>query len=382
MRSALCGALVLVACGAAVEEVSGTSSTTTVRETGTSSSGDVPDLASSASVLFIVSDTLPTDRSVELASAVEAFATALEGVDVRIAFAKASAEHPLCGTSPNSPPAVGAFVATSCRDRPEDFDLGEVTDTSCIQACSAEFNLDGSWFEAFHDGTSNVSGASFSEAVACASLQGINGCGNQPLWVLSRAIERSGTVGTEEEGFFREGSLPVVVMVSSLDDCSFNDAFESVFLPGGESALWNGSEPSAAICWNASTQCAADGTCVATNRLPDGEETDGDGVLRSVAGFVAQLESLGDASGHAPLVLPLAGAPRPPLAAGAEASPDYFERFGVDPVCGGTGDAVFPTVRLQALSAGFSGGIEMPLLCDGQQEPLGQLAQLIRERVS
>lgn len=199
----------------------------------------------------------------------------------------------------------GNFKTTSCRRRPEDFQIvsfGEVVedyfDEACASVCQHE-EIEILPTTTFHDPTPRVrpwieningvtnlaEGVDAVEAFQCLGPQGVTGCGfESPLEAMRHGLLQAGDENSEEYGFMRPGAILAVVFVTDEADCS--SRYANVADPwevNGSRALWSPENRASGrltseVCWFAGVDCEeqADGTreCWSVNKASDGTEAE------------------------------------------------------------------------------------------------------------
>jgi hypothetical protein len=241
-------------------------------------------------------------------------------LDYRIAVTTADVRQPWC----DSVAEDGAFVATSCRARLDDF----VTDADanerildgaidlralCTDACAhatistlpTAIEPDGErrgrpWIER-HEGVLNLAAdVSASEALTCLGLVGVSGCAYEsPLEAASLALQRAQDPRDPAFGFLRREAALFVLFVGDESDCSVRPEHAAIFDPDGDGALWadGATAPSSAVCWNAGMRCTGAGDpydrCDPLAIDASGVEADDDAaVLQPLSKYIEQLRAI------------------------------------------------------------------------------------------
>ncbi|MBK6916848.1 MAG: VWA domain-containing protein [Deltaproteobacteria bacterium] len=270
-----------------------------------------------------------------LAANFPAFIGVLEAEDVkanyRIGVTTTDNGNPWCGATS---PEAGKLQMSSCRGRTGQFVFSgnppaDATAAACTDVCNFDeisttdtvTEFDGipkprPWLENI-EGKNNlaekadVNGMSrvptTTEAFQCFGPQGIAGCGFEShLESMYKAFLRAQKNDEEQYGFLRSNAILSIVVISDETDCSYNNAYQSIFLPasmgGNPAAFWSdptASAPTSAVCWRAGVHCDGGGTpydsCESVNKDVDANEgvADDKAVLHPVkryTDFVQQLE--------------------------------------------------------------------------------------------
>ncbi len=327
---------------------------------------------------------------------VDALDSANPPVDYRIGVTTTDNGNPWCqGTGPEA----GMLRATSCRARPTEFVFQgaqtiDATQEACYDVCTMEnLQLPNPWVEVNGStGTSNVPGNQVKDTLRCMLPQGINGCGfESPLESAWKALRRSSTEGDESFGFLRDGALPVVVFISDEGDCSYNNEWETIFLPDGERVFWSDQSapaPTSAVCWNAGVACNgngvyddcfpidldAGGNQVSANEAPDRA------VLRPISRYVDEFRALGVFT----IAINGVNPDGVPMYADSLEDPQFQSDFGIGPGCSSVSGQAVPPVRLRQMVAEVSGTDAQNLfsICDPDYSPaFSALANGILQRL-
>ncbi|MBL4685212.1 MAG: VWA domain-containing protein [Nannocystaceae bacterium] len=321
-------------------------------------------------------------------------------VDYRIGMTTTDNSNPWC---PGTTPEAGQFRLSSCRSRLNEFTFSgavmiDASDVGCLDVCGAEMlNVTPTpdeagqmaqrpWIEVT-DGVSNIDGLSVAEALACAIPQGINGCGfEQPLESLHKAIGRTNNDDEPAYGFFRPGSLRVVVVVSDEADCSYQD--ESIFLPDGPRTFWSLPEegsPTSAVCWHAGVGCS-NGDCFPVDLDPGGADTnDASAVMFPVSRYTASFQALEDdaktVTPGADLLMALIGGFNSDgsVTYADAVDPEFMDNFGIGPGCSSELGEAVPMVRLLAVAQAFDTGdaVATHSICEEHQSAMTSLGDRI-----
>ncbi len=272
----------------------------------------------------------------------------------RVAVATASVSGPACAEVDVA--RRGAFTATSCLDRLEDFIGPDGTDARwlCTDHCehttvALGLSAERPWLEPLTL-PADISPAA---ALSCLLPQGIAGCEYAaPLEATMFAWRRMALEGTPEHAFLRGTQPPRVVVLTDGVDCSLTEAGAAAFDPDGQRALWSDPEAAAAteaVCWHAGVSCEGDPVefddCVAVDRGLDGEPAavDQEPVLFPLSEYerlFAEEQLLYVIAG-----VPV-GEPREPIYS-ARGDPAWLQEHGVDPGCSDGEISALPPVRLR-----------------------------------
>lgn len=365
-------------------------------------------------ILLVIDDSSSmADNAALLADNLAGFAVYLEAPDVRldyrVAITTTDVHQPYCGPGPQD----GAFVASPCRARLDDFVVaatheGPAADLRgvCTDACGRDelaivptaLTADGElaprpWIERIAGQRNLPEHVSTAEALACLGLVGAAGCTYEsPLEAAYLALLRTFDRDDPAHGFLRDDAALFVLFISDETDCSVRPEHADIFDPAGPRALWEpgASSATSAVCWNAGMRCVGEGPvfddCVAASVGADGAllDDDDDAVLYPVSRYAELLRQIerqkqaarGDDGRHV-FVHVLGGVPSfggfggAPFFAEAH---DEIERmaFGIGPACSRSSDAAggidlvaHPPGRLRELAEQFQ-RYDNPLfsLCD------------------
>jgi len=198
--------------------------------------------------------------------------------DVQVMVTTTDMGHPMCDpfSKPDYEPAQGAPIATACVDRLERFTaLGanpEMRPDVCIDACPEDQYVILAdpfvHFDATNDNVlGEVAGDRVVAALECVVPQGIDGCGFEAtLESMLQALDPNKPWNMAALPFLRPGAPLGIIILTDETDCSpkdlrhfdpqndddpeFNQFWEDKGgIPG------NKSEPTSAVCWNASMTC-------------------------------------------------------------------------------------------------------------------------------
>lgn len=295
-------------------------------------------------------------------------------VDYRIAVTTTDNGNPWCG---QTSPEAGGLRATSCRGRSHEFVFAgaqtvDAFDQACAGVCDLEtLGFDGLWLDVQRStGTSNVTG-SVADNLSCMLPQGIDGCGFEaPLESMWKAVSRTETQGQPGYGFHRPGALLAVVIVTDEADCSYNDEYESIFLPDGDRAFWSdpsAASPTSAVCWNAGVACTGTGpyACQVQDYGSDGApQSDPDqAVLRPIDRYTDQLVERGA------YLFAIDGVNADGSVTYAPGDAQFMADFGIGPGCQSTVARAVPPVRIRETVARVSGGGNERSICDVDYAP-------------
>jgi hypothetical protein len=217
---------------------------------------------------------------------------------------------------------------------------------------------------------------------------------------------RAQAADEEEYGFLRASSLLMLVIVSDEADCSYNNEWQSIFLPasmGGNQVFWsdpNASAPTSAVCWNAGVACTGVGPfdeCHAEGKNVEGVSTTSpdEMVLQPMSRYLdflrqVELDKQGTDPGTRVLVAVIGGVPLGyqdgeaiPYAPASD--PAIQLGYGIGPACmqpDGVGFAV-PAVRERGVAEAFAdNGRNLWSVCDASYDmAMDGIAQMIAKRV-
>jgi hypothetical protein len=336
------------------------------------STGTPEPTARAVDILFVVDNSGSMgEEQAKLAASIDALVAALDSavppVDYRIGVTTTDDGNPWCATTD---PEGGGLRATSCRARAQEFTFNgaeviEAFDTACAELCPAELLElgidDGApWIDVQRSlGTSNV-GDAVVENLRCMLPQGIDGCGfESPLESLNESLGRFDLPSDPAFGFHREGALLAVMIVSDEVDCSYNDDWESIFLPDGDRTFWSDPSevaPSSAVCWNAGVACTDVGggalDCVAEDYDVLGNPGVGpeQAVLHPVERYTSALEAAGA------YVYTIDGVGLDGSVSYEQSMDPAFEAtYGIGPGCVSPSGMAVPPVRMQELVTTLGG---------------------------
>jgi hypothetical protein len=337
-------------------------------------------------ILFVIdnSATMAEEQRL-LAESLPVLIDALESPRVdanyRIAFTTTDSDNAWCAGNRVD---AGQFVSSSCRTRIGDF---ESHTTACLDVCPtawADFattptritslleEVSRPWIQSAWGRTNLPAGLSAAQAAMCIAPQGIRGCGFEaPLESMYAALGRTRSEVDDELGFVRDYAALAIVFVTDDTDCSYNPAWDTIFLAKGNRVFWSLPDegaPTAAVCWNAGVSCEPDEAgsyedCVPADKDVDGNplpdaEADADAALHPVRRYLDRLaETELDKKALAPsleiVVSAIAGVPsgypETPIPY-ADGSALFQAQFGIAPGCTSPRGDATPPVRLAAVA--------------------------------
>jgi hypothetical protein len=344
-------------------------------------------------ILFVIDNSgSMAEEQATLAANFESFIEVLEQPEVeasyRIGVTTTDNGNPWCeGTGPEA----GALRMTSCRSRPTEFVADgagghDATQEACYDICPEAWSdiellpstVDGQdearsrpWLESIGGHTNLPEGLSTVQAFQCMGPQGIDGCGFEShLESMWKALTRASKADDPSYGFIREGAILSVVHVTDEEDCSYNNDWESIFLPDGDKAFWsdpNAATPTSAVCWNAGVACEGS-DCRAVNldvtgaQVPD-SAADDDAVLRPVSRYTEILQELEDEKQEIDATQEVLVA----LIGGVSSNgsvtyqdslsdPEFQADFGIGPGCASEAGKAVPPVRMREFTEAFAVG--------------------------
>jgi hypothetical protein len=347
-------------------------------DTGTDD-GPVP-TERAVDILFVVDNSGSMgEEQAKLANAVDAFVATLDAVDppldYRVGVTTTDNGNPWCGTTG---PEAGNLRATSCRSRLTEFvfdgaTMVDITQQACRDVCSLEALgiADGvPWIDVARSTGSDNVGGQVTENLRCMLPQGINGCGFEShLESMYKAILRFEDENEDEYGFHRAGALLAVVFVTDEVDCSYNNDWETIFLPDGDRVFWSdqtSASPTSAVCWNAGVAC--DGAqCYSVDLDASGNElspadADDQAVLRPVSRYTGQLAE----RGAYVFAINGVGLDGVPVYMPALMDPQFQNDFGIGPGCESVEGTAVPPVRIHELIGTISGSGHEGSVCAGE----------------
>ncbi len=252
--------------------------------------------------------------------------------DVNLMVTTTDMGHPLCTPlqKPDYEPRRGAPVYQGCNSRIERFTGLDpmdpvVIEEACTEGCPADV-APSDHFIHFSTLGSNVPDDDVSAALSCIGPQGIDGCAYAaPLEAMLRAIDPEACWNDPEqpacdeeaewanatEGFLRDSSHLVIMLVTDGMDCSVGPDGYSFFTDVENSVYWNVDpalgipQPSPAICSNAGASCTDDDgdgiyeACAAA----DG------GALQPIDRYISYLDQLTEERGKEVVMLGVFGVP-------------------------------------------------------------------------
>jgi hypothetical protein len=381
-------------------------------------------------ILFVIDNSgSMSEEQATLAQNFAAFINVLERPEVeanyRIGITTTDNGNPWCGTTG---PEAGKMRLTSCRSRPTEFTFNGATtveafDPACNAVCpetvmgtngetlnlnSIEIQpsiIDGQdeaaprpWMESIEGKTNLPEGLSTVQAFQCVGPQGIDGCGfEQHLESMWKSIRRAQDQNEAEYGFIRPGAILSIVFLTDEVDCSYNTAYESIFLPDGNRVFWSddtAASPTSAVCWNAGVACEGS-DCQPADLDVDGNEVtsnpDDNAVLRPIDRYINIVQELETAKQlitpeQEVLVALIAGVNsdgsvtyQPDLT-----DPEFQNDFGIGAGCRSDAGTAVPPVREKIFADTFKVGDRRNLfsICDADYSPaLEAIAQTIADQV-
>lgn len=279
-------------------------------------------------ILFVIDNSGSMgDEQGLLAQNFPTFIDVLEAPEVkanyRIGVTTTDNGNPVCGNSTS--PEAGGLQLSSCLGRTSQFVFNGVppadaTATACTDVCTlddaaltiqpttTEFDATPKkrpWLENIEGKTNLPAGVSTVDAFQCFGPQGIAGCGFEShLESMYKAFLRAQSGSENQYGFLRSNALLSVVVVSDETDCSYNNAYKSIFVSesqGGDTVFWSdptASQPTSAVCWRAGVVCTGGpGTydeCHASNKDTEGnvDVADSKAVLHPIKRYVDFVQEL------------------------------------------------------------------------------------------
>jgi hypothetical protein len=372
-------------------------------------------------ILFVIDNSGSMgEEQATLAQNFAAFINVLERPDVeanyRIGVTTTDNGNPWCGTTG---PEAGKLRLTSCRSRPTEFTFNGATtvekfDEACAAVCPEEWtNIEiqasdvvgqdearaRNWLENIEGRTNLPAGLSTVQAFQCFGPQGIDGCGFEShLESMWKALRRSQTDDDDDFGFIRNNAILAIVHVTDEADCSFNNDWETIFLPEGNRVFWSdatAASPTSAVCWNAGVACDGD-QCSSVNLDVDGaevndDEADDKAVLRPLGRYTDIVQEL---EFNKQMITP----DQEVLVAiidGANADgsvtfqpslmdPQFQNDFGIGPGCQSAAGTAVPPVRLKEFAEAFQVGDQRNIfsICEADYSPaLEAIALAIADQV-
>ena len=361
-------------------------------------------------ILFVVDNSASMgEEQAMLSRDIDAFLDVLDSPDrranYRIGFTTTDDGNPWCqGTGPEG----GNLRLTSCRSRLDEFAGGtdDFSQEACLDLCPDDWEtiaiqptstdedpqlVARPWIEST-EGVANLpDGLTMPQAFQCLSPQGTNGCGfESPLESMWKALRRSETDTEPAYGFIRDHATLAIVHLTDEADCSYNDEWETIFLPEGNRVFWsdpNASAPTSALCWNAGVACVGSGVydaCESIDLDADGNEVanaEDDAVLHPVAryvDFVQDLESTKQlVTPDQQVLVSVIGGVDPGLGnvtvtyQDALDDPQFQNDFGIGPGCTSPNGAAIPPVRMREFAEAFSVELDRNMfsICDDDFSP-------------
>jgi hypothetical protein len=343
-------------------------------------------------LLFVVDNSgSMAEKQARLAASAQILVDAAGDRDLRIGITTTDVGNPRCPNATYTP-EVGVMSTASCRERVAAgefvFNMNDFS-SACLDHCAHEsFTITPTptaedpalkarpWFERTA-GIANVN-VPLEEAISCAVLQGIAGCGfESPLAAMDTALVRAVTMSEQQYGFMRaEADLKIVILTDEMD-CSYAPAADEIFTTN--KIFWNDPSdpaPTSALCFRAGNECQLippnSLECHAVDRDLTGAKTDDPSaaVLRPVSAYVDALNLIkdGKTGGAGVQMIVIAGVPpgfentgeleliEPP-------SPDFENDFGVTPGCVDGPLFAVPPLRMLDVGQGF-GAAKFFSICD------------------
>jgi hypothetical protein len=372
-------------------------------------------------ILFVIDNSGSMgEEQATLAQNFASFINVLERPEVeanyRIGVTTTDNGNPWCGTTG---PEGGALRLSSCLSRPTEFTFDGATvieafAEACEAVCPPEWTnieiqptaIDGSeemrarpWLENIEGATNLPEGLTTTQAFQCFGPQGINGCGFEShLESMWKSLRRSQTDGDDAYGFIRANAILSVVHLTDEVDCSYNNDWETMFLPDGDRTFWSdptAASPTSAVCWNAGVACEGS-DCHSVNLDVAGAEVndaeaDDKAVLRPLQRYIDIVDELErDKQVITPdqevLVALIAGVNsdgsvtyQPSLM-----DPQFQNDFGIGPGCQSAAGTAVPPVRMREFAEYFKVGDtrNMFSICDADYSPaLEAIAEAIADQV-
>jgi hypothetical protein len=372
-------------------------------------------------ILFVIDNSgSMAEEQATLAQNFEAFISVLERPEVeanyRIGITTTDNGNPWCGTTG---PEGGALRLTSCRSRPTEFTFNgamviEAFDEACAAVCPEEYTniavqpseIDGQdepaarpWLESIEGRTNLPEGLSTTQAFQCFGPQGIDGCGFEShLESMWKSLRRSTTDGDEAYGFIRSNAILAIVHLTDEVDCSYNNEWESIFLPDGNRVFWSdatAASPTSAVCWNSGVACEGS-DCNSVNLDVDGAEVNDaeaeeKAVLRPMSRYVDIVQELEDnkqiiTPDQEVLVALIGGVNADGTVTYQPSLMDmqFQNDFGIGPGCSSAAGRAVPPVRIKEFAEAFQVGDtnNMFSICSADYSPaLEAIALAIADQV-
>jgi hypothetical protein len=344
-------------------------------------------------ILFVIDNSGSMgEEQATLAASFASFINVLERPDVeasyRIGVTTTDNGNHWCSTTG---PEAGKLRLTSCRSRPTEFTFNGATtveafDEACAAVCPEEWtNIEiqathvagqdearaRNWLESIGGVTNLPDGLSTVQAFQCFGPQGIDGCGFEShLESMVKALNRSQTDDDDDFGFIRDNAILSIVHVTDEADCSFNNDWETIFLPEGNRVFWSdatAASPTSAVCWNSGVMC--DGSeCTSVNLDVDGNQVSDDeaadkAVLRPIDRYIDIVQALEtnkqQITPNQEVLVSLIGGVNADGSVTYQPSlmdPQFQNEFGIGPGCQSAAGTAVPPVRERELVEAFQVG--------------------------
>ncbi len=374
-------------------------------------------------ILFVIDNSGSMgEEQATLAANFESFINVLERPEVeanyRIGVTTTDNGNPWCG---QTSPEAGKLRLTSCRSRPTEFTFAGATtiekfDEACAAVCPEEWTnieiqpteVEGqdtprprNWLENIEGRTNLPEGLSTVQAFQCFGPQGIDGCGFEShLESMWKALRISQTDNQDDFGFIRSNAILAIVHVTDEADCSYNNAWETIFLPDGNRVFWSdaaAASPTSAVCWNAGVACEGN-DCASVNLDVDGnevadDEADAKAVLRPLKRYINIVQELETQKqtitpDQEVLVALIGGVSTnndgTVTYGDSLMDPQFQNDFGIGPGCQSSAGKAVPPVRLREFAEAFQVGGEnnMFSICSADYSPaLEAIALAIADQV-
>ncbi len=372
-------------------------------------------------ILFVIDNSGSMgEEQATLAANFESFIAVLEQPNVeanyRIGVTTTDNGNPWCGSTS---PEAGSLRLTSCRSRPTEFVFAggipvDATQEACYDICPEEWTnieiqpttIDGQdeasprpWLENLEGKTNLPEGLSTVQAFQCLGPQGINGCGFEShLESMWKAITRTQTDGDPAFGFIRDNAILSIVHVTDEADCSYNNDWESIFLPDGDRTFWSNKaapSPTSAVCWNAGVACEGN-DCKSVNLDSDGNEVaeadaKSQAVLRPLSRYTELVDELEErkklVNPDQEVLVALIGGVNSDGSVTYQDSLDdplFQADFGIGPGCSSTAGRAVPPVRLREFAEKFQVGDDRNMfsICDSDySKALEAIARTLIDQV-
>jgi hypothetical protein len=372
-------------------------------------------------ILFVIDNSGSMgEEQATLAQNFASFINVLERPEVeanyRIGITTTDNGNPWCDATG---PEAGNLRLTSCRSRPTEFVFDGATmidafQAACADVCPEELTniavqpslIDGQdepavrpWLESIEGKTNLPEGLSTVQAFQCLGPQGIDGCGFEShLESMWKTIRRSQDQNEDEYGFIRANAILSIVHLTDEVDCSYNTAWETIFLPAGERVFWSdpmAASPTSAVCWNAGVACEGE-DCQPVNLDASGNEVSDDAaeeqaVLRPINRYIDIVDELETnkqviTPDQEVLVALIAGVNSDGSVTYQPSLSDtqFQNDFGIGPGCESAAGRAVPPVRMKTFADYFRVGDQRNMfsICDADYSPaLEAIAEAIADQV-